>query len=170
MQKRQCAGFTYLALLFFVAIMGLTLSLTGVLWSKARQREKEAELLFVGAEFRRAIGSYYESTPGTVKRYPLSLDDLLSDGRFVINMRHLRRIYRDPMTLSTEWNVIRAPDGGIMGVHSTSNDDVHNQVAYKQDGDGRGTARTYSHWHFIYVPPSVAASSNLPKIVTKSDR
>src|SRR5687767_12759040 len=104
---KRSDGFTYMAVLFFVAIMGIVLSVTGVIWSTAQQREKERELLFVGNEFRKAIGAYYERTPGTVKKYPLSFNDLLKDNRQLATVRHLRRIYADPITAKSEWGIVR---------------------------------------------------------------
>ena len=66
---RYQRGFTYLGLLMFVIISGIALSSTGQVWHAEAQREKERELLFIGEQFRKAIGSYYESTPGGVKTY-----------------------------------------------------------------------------------------------------
>ena len=94
---RAQRGFTYVGLLLAVALAGVALAAAGMLWSTTAKRDKEAELLFVGDQFRRAIGSYYEGTPGA-KRYPQRLADLLEDKRLAITRRHLRRIYADPMT------------------------------------------------------------------------
>ena len=61
--RRSEQGFGYLSVLIMVAFMGGGLAAFGEYYSHAAQREKEAELLFVGNEFRRAIGEYYESSP-----------------------------------------------------------------------------------------------------------
>src|SRR5687767_15501109 len=53
------AGFTYLAALFMAAALGAGLVAVGETWSHARQREKEAELLWIGEQFRQAIALYY---------------------------------------------------------------------------------------------------------------
>lgn len=50
---RQQKGFTYLGLLFVVALMGIALAATGSLWVVERQREREQELLFVGDQIRK---------------------------------------------------------------------------------------------------------------------
>ena len=96
---RRHDGFTYLALLFAVAAMGTLLAVTGMLWSSAQQRLKERELLFIGNAYRNAIATYYEKAPGTLKRYPQTLEDLLLDKRQLAVVRYLRRSYVDPMTL-----------------------------------------------------------------------
>src|SRR6266850_6990575 len=112
-------GFTYLGLLIIIAVMGAGLAAFGELYSHASQREKERELLFAGNQFRDAIASYYNKSPGA-KAYPKKLDDLVEDRRFPMPLRHLRRVYRDPMTGKAEWALVEAPGGGLMGVHSTS--------------------------------------------------
>ena len=113
-------GFTYLAAMLLVAAVGASLASAAELWSHARQREKEAELLWIGAQFTQAIGLYYHRSPGSVKRYPEKLEDLLEDKRHLITQRYLRKIYTDPMTGKAEWGTVPAPGGGIMGVRSLS--------------------------------------------------
>lgn len=111
-------GFTYLILLFSIAILGIGLSTTGVIWSSESRRAKERELEFIGQAFVHAIESYYNATPGEVKSYPQTLDDLVVDTRFLFTKRHLRKIYPNPFTNQTDWELIRSPQGGIVGVAS----------------------------------------------------
>ena len=96
-------GFTYLGVLVIVALMGFGLAAFGELYSHAAQREKERELLFVGDQFRNAIASYYNKSPGA-KVYPRKLEDLLEDTRFPMPQHHLRRVYNDPMTGKADWD------------------------------------------------------------------
>jgi hypothetical protein len=56
----------------------------------------------------------------------------------------LRKIYVDPITGSTEWGLMKGPDGGIMGVYSQSKD-----TPLKILGAG---GATYADWKFIYQP------------------
>lgn len=143
--KRE-RGFTYLAALLLVAASGAALAAAAELWSHARQREKEAELLWIGSQFKQAIGLYYHRSPGSVKRYPAKLDDLLEDPRHLNTARYLRRIYTDPLTGKPQWGLIAAPDGGIMGVHSLSSARPLRQL------DG---ASAYAQWQFTYQPPAI---------------
>jgi hypothetical protein len=83
------------------------------------QRAKEAELLFIGGEYKRAIAGYYGSTPGALKQLPKRLEDLLRDSRYPVVRRHLRKIYVDPMTGRSEWGIVATP-AGITGVYSLS--------------------------------------------------
>src|SRR3954466_10426864 len=112
MNAGKQAGFTYIAVLIFVAINAAVLAATGMLWSDSARRDKEADLLFVGNQYRQAINAYQKQVGG----FPAKLDDL-------VEKKHLRRLYRDPLTNSTEWGIVPAPDkgtikGGIMGIYS----------------------------------------------------
>ena len=161
---RLAAGFTYVAMLIAVAVIGIGLSATGIVWSQAGQRDKERELIFVGAQFREAIERFYERSPG-VKRYPATLEDLLADRRFPGTERHLRRIYADPFTGKPDWVLIAAPTGGIMGVHSKSTaSPVRNGSFSSHDRSFQG-AKTYQEWQFFYDAQAAASppgSSSLP--------
>ena len=91
MQKKQ-EGFSYLIALFLVAVLSiLTVRAMENVATTAR-REKEAELMAIGMEYRRAILLYYENSPGTAKAYPKSLSDLLLDDRATKIARPLRRM------------------------------------------------------------------------------
>jgi type II secretory pathway pseudopilin PulG len=81
--------------MFFIAASGVALASITEIWTTDRQRQREAELLRVGAAFRDAIALYYERTPGAVKRYPPTLEDLIEDRRYLSLQRYLRKIYLD---------------------------------------------------------------------------
>lgn len=143
-------GFTYVAMLFALAIFGVALASIGEVWSVASHREKEQELIDIGNAYIRAISTYYLRSPGTLKIYPKKLEDLIDDKRFVGTERHLRKIYRDPFTNTQEWGLVRAADGGIMGIYSLSE-----QTTWRKQplivGDNFLVAGTrYSEWKFIY--------------------
>lgn len=150
-------GVTYLAVIFAVAVLGLLSAATGQVWQTAAKREKEAELLFIGNQFRQAIGAYYERSPGATKEYPEKLEDLLADNRFPMPQRHLRRLYRDPMTGTTEWGLLRAA-GRIVGVHSQSAARPL-RTAFTGRDAGFASANGYDEWLFIYTPDSAAPPS-----------
>lgn len=150
------AGFTYIGLLFVVAAMGASLALVGMVWHTVQKREKERELLFVGNQYRQAIGQYFSRTPGSVRLYPKRLEDLLLDPRHVTTQRYLRKLYPDPITGSMDWRLVKAADGGIMGVYSPSEDEPlkkSNFSAADQDFQGR---TSYAEWSFISTPKQAA--------------
>jgi type II secretory pathway pseudopilin PulG len=152
-------GFTYLALLFFVAIAGIMVSAEGALWSIEKQRGKERALLFAGNEIKRAICLYYERSPGTVKRYPKSLEDLLLDNRQLGTTRYLRRIYVDPMTGKPDWVVMRSADGGVKGISSRSNEYPMRKLISNKSISATAAATSYAEWVFQYEPGPVSAST-----------
>src|SRR5262245_63821552 len=97
LSTRSEQGFTYLGILIAMALFGVALAATGEVWRTAAQREREAELLFVGNQFRTAFMNYYANSPVGKQRFPRTLDDLVEDSRLPVTRRHLRRIYPDPM-------------------------------------------------------------------------
>ncbi|HXV08010.1 MAG TPA: type II secretion system protein [Burkholderiales bacterium] len=149
--RQRQRGLTYLGLLFFVAVIGVGLAAVGSVWHTTVKREREGELLFVGEQYRRAIKSYYDASPGA-KRYPRSLEELLLDPRFPNVRRHLRRIYRDPMTGATQWELVSAPDGAILGVHSSSRDKPLKSAGFAPELAAFAQAETYADWVFAFVP------------------
>lgn len=149
-------GFTYLWVIFIVAMTGITLAAAGQVWRTEAQREKEKELMFVGNQFRHAIGSYYESSPGMRKRYPDSLEKLLSDDRFPTVKRHLRKVFLDPMTGGSEWGLIREPGAGIVGVHSLSTRAPLKRANFPERYATFDEAENYRDWKFIYLPGDLA--------------
>jgi len=142
-------GFTYLTVLFIVAILSGGLALVGEVWHTAAQREKEAELRFIGREYRKAIERYYLGP----RVYPRSLDDLLKDPHRATTERYLRKRYPDPITGKAEWGLIKAPDGGIMGVHSLSEQKPFKETNFRTSEKDFDNAEKYSDWKFIYLPP-----------------
>jgi len=150
---RRQAGFTYLGVLFLVALMGLAMASFGTVAAMERRREREAQLLFVGHQFRRAIELYYEGSPGGMKRYPPNLDALLQDPRTPTIRRHLRRIWRDPITGQPQWGMVEAPGGGVMGVFSLSGEKPVKRANFDGDDVDFEGKTSYSDWKFAYVPP-----------------
>lgn len=144
-------GFTYVSMLFALAIFGIGLAAIGESWSAVSHREKEAELIQIGNAYVQAIGRYYTRSPGSMKIYPLRLEDLIEDKRFVGTERHLRKIYRDPMTNTLEWGMVKAADGGIAGVFSLSDKAVLRQRPLVLSNVIVSGAR-YSDWKFVYQP------------------
>ena len=154
---RQPRGFTYLVVLFAVAIIGAVLASTSVVWQAQVQREKEQELIFIGHAFRQAIAQYYERTPGTAKQFPKKLEDLLEDRRQTRLTRYLRKVYHDPMTTSKEWGLVTGPDASIIGVYSKSARTPIKSAGFDEEDREFAGAASYMDWKFVYTQPTQAA-------------
>jgi type II secretory pathway pseudopilin PulG len=139
-------------------VAGAGLAAFGEAASHGAQREKEAELLFRGNAFQAAIASYYKKE----QRYPQSLEQLLEDKRYPMPVRHLRKLYPDPMTGEANWGLVDAPGGGVMGVHSRSGDAPIKTGNFLLKNEEFTKARAYADWQFVHSPPG------LPPNVEKS--
>jgi type II secretory pathway pseudopilin PulG len=147
----RARGFTYLGLLFAIVFMGLALALIAQVARTVNQREKERQLLFVGKEISRAIGRYYDQSPGSVKQFPRTLPDLLLDKRYPDVRRYLRKVYADPMSGKADWGVVSSGDGGIAGVYSQSLDAPFKVAGFPADADF-SDRKKYAEWVFEYQP------------------
>jgi len=116
-------GYAMAALLVSIAVMAVLMSAAMPVWRHSAQREKEAELVFRGEQYARAIVLYQRKFPGI---FPPSIDVL-------VQQRFLRKKYKDPMTADGEFQIILFGSaggvqqggkpqqlGGIMGVVSKS--------------------------------------------------
>ena len=143
------SGFTYLGLLAAVVILGLLLTMASRVWSFSEQRDKEVELLYIGDQFRIAIARYYAFG----HRYPIALEDLLTDNRFPVPRRHLRQLYRDPFTGDTDWTLVMDPTNiGITGVASKSKLVPIKRKAFSDVEVGFVDRDCYCDWKFLYIP------------------
>jgi type II secretory pathway pseudopilin PulG len=140
------------ALLVSLSIMGVLLSVALPVWRTTMRREREAELIFRGEQYVRAITLFQRKYAGT---FPPTLDALLQE-------RFLRRRYLDPMTRG-EFQLLYAgvpsegarreglppavTDGrrGILGVVSRSKE----RSLRLYQGRGR-----YNEWMFIATESS----------------
>jgi type II secretory pathway pseudopilin PulG len=144
-------GIVLLGLLIALAISSIGLMAAADVWATSRQREREQELLFVGGQYRKAIERYYFTTPGQTKALPASLEDLLEDKRFPAPVRHLRRLYADPMTDSSEWGTVLI-GSKIAGVYSKSDKTLFKQARFDKDNIGFEGKSMAQEWKFVFMP------------------
>jgi type II secretory pathway pseudopilin PulG len=81
-------GYLMVALLVAMSIMAIMMSAALPAWHTLAQREKEAELVFRGEQYARAIGLYQRRVANA---QPPSID-------FLVEQRFLRKKYKDPIT------------------------------------------------------------------------
>lgn len=141
-------GVVLLALLIALTLIGISLMAAVDVWSLARQRAREKELLFVGDQYRRAIQRYYfGAPPGTPRVLPAKLEELLEDDRYPTPVHHIRRLYPDPMTGGEEWGVLRISNR-ISGIYSKSGKEPIKQANFAPDYQQLEGRKTYRDWLF----------------------
>jgi hypothetical protein len=111
-------GVSYLMVMIVVTLMGLVMTVAAKQWKTIVQRELEMDLLVKGMEIQSALALYSATAkagrvmPGEI--YPQTLAELTRPPK-----PFLRKVYLDPVGHG-EWELVRAPTGGIMGVRSKS--------------------------------------------------
>jgi len=171
LSMRSQEGFSYIGIMLAVALIGTQLALAGVEWSFAQARQKERELLFVGGQFRTAISQYYLNPKGPQKEYPRRLEDLLKDPRYPGTVRHLRKIYADPITGKKQWGLIKLPNGGIIGVYSLSEKEPIKTGNFRPADLSFKNKQRYADWKFVHAfgttnvgPPGSPGSPAVPTL------
>ncbi len=141
-------GFTYVIVLAALVVIAIVLEAAQVSTWRVVRIDREAELLFRGQAYRNAIASFYQSNGA----FPRSLEDLLQDPRSA-SKRHIRALYRDPMSKDPkqEWRLVRA-GGGISGVASSSSDEPVKRANFPVGFESFAGARSYSDWVFEFTP------------------
>jgi type II secretory pathway pseudopilin PulG len=81
-------GYAMAALLVAMSVMAVFMTVAMPVWNTQAQREKEAELVFRGEQYARAVMLYQRKFANAL---PPSVDVLLND-------RYLRKKYKDPVT------------------------------------------------------------------------
>jgi type II secretory pathway pseudopilin PulG len=97
-------GYAMAALLVALAVMGILMSVAMPVWRQQARREKEAELIFRGEQYARAIALYNHRMQQQGRgglTLPPSIDTL-------VEQRFLRKKYKDPMSKDGEFVVIPA--------------------------------------------------------------
>jgi len=157
-------GFTYAVVLVLITIMGIMAGVAQEMTWRAVRAERETELIFRGEAYVRAIESFRLANG----RYPRDLQDLVRDPNSPTR-RHLRALYSDPMSSSKSggWQIVRAADGGIQGVASSSELEPLKKANFPKRWKSFEQAKTYRDWAFQYVPrpittPLSPATSPVP--------
>jgi len=150
MKTRRQAGFTYLGLIIFVAIIGLVGAATLKIGALLQRAAAEEELLDIGAAFSAALDSYAAATPPGASPYPPSLAELLKDPRSPAVQRHLRKIYVDPLTGKAEWGIVYLGGGetGVIAIHSLSEAKPLKVGNFDSRFKGLDNKDTISEWRF----------------------
>lgn len=95
-KSRSDAGYAMAALLVTLAVMTVLMSVAMPSWRHMMQREREAELIFRGEQYARAVGLFQRKFAGA---FPPSIDVLYQQ-------KFLRKKYKDPMTTDGQFQVL----------------------------------------------------------------
>ena len=170
-------GFMLLSLLIVLALGGISLMASVDVWTLQRQREREQQLLFAGDQYRQAIRRYYfGAPPGAPRTLPVSLEALLEDDRYPMPVRHLRRIYADPMSGKKEWGELRV-SGLLAGVYSLSEARPIKQAGFSLADESFNDRSRYQEWVFSFagapqakVVLPASGNSDIRALPTRSTR
>jgi type II secretory pathway pseudopilin PulG len=149
---RKRAGVVLLALLIAMMLGAIGALAAVEAWMSTRQHEKEVQLLYVGDQYRQAIRRYYYSAPrGQARVLPARLEDLLDDDRSPVTQHHLRRLFPDPVTASSEWGLLMQGDR-ITGVYSLSEAAPMKHTGFDPADASFEDKKTYREWVFAFSP------------------
>lgn len=140
-------GFTLIGLAVIIAIMGIVLMTVSRVYSTMVKRDMEEELLFRGDEIKDAIDSYFKYG----NTYPRNFEELLKDPRGVSSRRHLRRLYKDPVT-NGEWDLIKDKAERIVGVRSKSEKEPLKKANFPEEYKTFEAKTKYNEWEFVSKP------------------
>lgn len=175
--RRRERGFTYLWLLFVLALGGVGLAALGEREQTRQQREREAELRFRGEAIAAALGRYARVTPLGHLPLPQTLDELLADRRFPKPQRHLRQLYADPFTGKPDWEPVMGQAAVVADASGSPAADAATAQATPDTATGTGIVgvrsrssrpllataggRSTAHdWVFSAAPADVATPSD----------
>ena len=146
-------GYALAALLVMVSVMAVLLSAAMPVWTTIVQREREAELVFRGEQYARAIARYQQAFGNTP---PPSLDVLVEEG-------FLRRRYTDPVVPGADFVPLTA--GAVLGADGAAATETLETLAESTGGVGGivgvsssspapslreyNGARQYNQWLFL---------------------
>lgn len=143
-------GVILIGVLVAVTVLGLMSMIAGSSWTTIMKRAKEQELLWRGNQYRQAIESYYKMAHGgTQAQLPSSLENLVKDPRSVGTVRHLRKLFPDPIT-GQDWVLIKGPAGRIKGVRSSSTLEPLKMDNFSEENKDFAGKLTYSEWQFVF--------------------
>ena len=117
-------GYLMVALLVAMSVMGIMMGAALPAWHTLALREKEAELVFRGEQYARAIGLFQRRFANA---QPPSID-------FLVEQRYLRKKYKDPIT-NDDFEVLTA--GAAAGASGQVQSQLQQELSRLQQAAGR---------------------------------
>jgi hypothetical protein len=156
---QQQRGFAYVWTLLLVAFFAASSLLAVRMESSLTTRSREADLIWIGLQFRKALREYYMDNQDKPDRYPRTLEELTDPRGQLVPKRYLRRIYIDPMTGNTDWGVVRSPGGGILGVYSKAAGEPRKKHGLPKELESFEKATSYREWLFAFDPAGLSGKA-----------
>ena len=103
------SGYALLMVSFMAAAMIIAAVTINLTWLTQGKRQKEAEMIWRGEQYKRGIRLYYHK----LGKFPATMDDLTKgDG----SLHFMRKAYKDPTTPDGNWRMIYVtPAGQLVG-------------------------------------------------------
>jgi type II secretory pathway pseudopilin PulG len=153
---RSESGFTFIAALFMVVVMGILLGAVGQSVKVIMKREREKELIFRGLQYRDALERWTKGNSANLQE----LKRLVNDPQNIPNPG-LRKLYKDPMT-GGDFKVLKDPQLGIYGVASQSSEEPFKQSNFPEALKTFEGKKKYSEWEFVFKRQVAAAAGTNP--------
>jgi type II secretory pathway pseudopilin PulG len=108
--RRKESGYALILVMFFLALLVLSMAAAAPTVLSNVRREREAEMVWRGKQYTRGVRMYYLK----MNRFPTSLDDLTKPKT---GIRFMRQAYKDPMNqVDGSWRLIYVgPNGQLIG-------------------------------------------------------
>jgi hypothetical protein len=88
----------------------------------------------------------------------------LTEGPYFVDEKLFRSDIRaDPVTGGNEWGIVKAPDGGIMGVYSLSDGRPLKISGFRPRDKELEGAVSYTDWKFVITPALPTPPKPVPK-------
>ena len=142
------AGFTLVGVLLIVAVMALVGAAGVRLGALVHRRHAEQALLDAGLAFSQALGAYARATPPGQPDAPMTLQELLRDPRRPGHMRHLRKVFADPLTGSERWGLERDEGGRIVAIYSLAPGEPIKRAGFELRFVSFAGQKSYQGWKF----------------------
>ena len=106
--KRGQEGYALVMLLFFLALLVLSMAAAAPTVMNEIRRDREEEMVWRGKQYVRGIRLFYQK----MHRFPAELDDLTKPKS---GLRFMRQAYKDPMNqVDGSWRSIYLGPGGVL--------------------------------------------------------
>lgn len=142
---KQQGGFTYLLLLVALSVLALSLLKSQENVQMRHTEQQEAELLFRGEQYRKAIAAYRAVGNGC---FPVRVEQLMLDRRGPVPRYHLRQAWDDPLTNKKTWGTIYDAQGRWIGVRSLGSGKPRRKAGFSHDAETFSKANSYYDWSF----------------------